>query len=73
MTSIITVSLHNPRIKSDQPTLVLIFPKIITKATSFLKPQGYATYCRRRTENGCNSGVTSEQIRTHLLSKVAGF
>ena len=54
--SINTVSSHNPRTKSDQPTIVSIFQNIIIEITSFFKQQGYATYCRRRTERGCSSG-----------------
>ena len=69
--SINTVSSHNPRTKSGQPTIASIFPNIIIETTSFFKQQGYATYCRHRTERGCTSGVTFEQIRTHLLSRVA--
>ena len=48
-----------------------ILPNIIIETTSFFKQQGYATYCRCRKERGCSSGVTFEQIRTHLSSRVA--
>ena len=58
--SIIIVNPHNSKTKCGQPTIVSIFLKIITEATSFLKQQGYTTYCRRRTERDYSSGVTAE-------------
>ena len=71
ITSINTASSHNPRKKSGQPPIVSIFPKIIIKITSFLNRNAMLHTAGSERREAAAPGVMLEQIRTHLLSRVA--
>lgn len=45
-----TVTVESQSKKNTRPSIVNIFPTIIENTTTFLKQQGYAAQCRRRTE-----------------------
>ena len=67
----ITLSVDNDRQKVIQPSIVKMLPTIPENTTTFLKQQGYAAQCSRRTETGyISGGVTVPQIRAHLFQMV---
>lgn len=46
------------------------YPQIVNLATNFIQLHGCAAQQRRRTEVGNSAGVSLEQIRCHILSKI---
>lgn len=63
-------SLSNKKQNTSCPSFLKTFPNILDNITAFLKQQGYAAWCRRRTETDYTSGA---QIPWHLFQTVSGL
>ena len=53
-----------------QQSIVSKFPGIVDSAAEYIKQNGFAAQCRRRTETGYSAGVSISQIREHLYQKI---
>ena len=62
---------YGPHKKLGAPSLISKFPSIPDTVTEFVKLNGYQAQGRRRIDNFCSCGVTSKDIRSHLLKSVA--
>lgn len=64
---------HIPKNKPEKigrTPLNIKYPQIVNLATNFIQLHGFAAQQRRRTEVGNSAGVSLEQIRRHILSKI---